>query len=97
MKKFDLFLKFLYKKQKIPRKSPMKFCEVYKDDAVKVRIVQQWFVRFRSRNFDAPRSGRSIVEKFYEIMEYIDQHCLIKYHGIVINIHCQMGLNHLNI
>ena len=93
-------LKFLYKKGKNATQATNEICEVYGDDAVSVRVAQQWFARFRSGNFDvkdAPRSGRPIVEKVDEIMEKIDQDRHISCHDIAkaLNIHHQTVLNHL--
>ncbi|XP_049307894.1 histone-lysine N-methyltransferase SETMAR-like isoform X2 [Bactrocera dorsalis] len=93
-------LKFLFKDGKNATQATNAICEVYGDDAVSVRVAQQWFARFRSGNFvvrDAPRSGRPIVEKVDEIMEKIELDRHISSHDIAkeLNIHHQTVLNHL--
>jgi len=63
-------------------------------------VVQSWFKRFQSRNFDvegAPRSGRLITGKVDEIMEKIEQDPHISSHDIdkELNIDYKTVLNHL--
>jgi len=59
-------LKILLQKGKNATQTAKKICDVYKHDAVSVRVAQIWFKRFQSGNFDvkvAPCSdplGKSI-------------------------------------
>jgi len=64
---------FYYKKGKNAAQTCRKICEVYGADAVSERRTQEWFVRFRSGNFDVmikdrPRSGWPVTEKINEIL-----------------------------
>jgi len=68
-------LKFYYKKREECTQAK-KIYDVNRHDAVSVRVVQSWFKRFQSRNFDvedAPRSGQLITGKVTEIMEKVEQ------------------------
>ena len=67
---------FYYKKGKNAAQTCRKICEVYGADAVSERRTQEWFVRFRSENFDVKdrlRSGRPVTEKVDEIVQLIEQ------------------------
>lgn len=67
---------FYYKKGKNAAQTCRQICEVYGADAVSERRTQEWFVRFRSGNFDVkdrPRSGRPVTEKVDEILQLVKQ------------------------
>jgi len=67
-KKFDTFWNFIIKKKNATQ-AAKKICYVYRHDAISVHVVQNWFKRFQSGNFDgkdAPRSDRSIAGKVDE-------------------------------
>jgi len=61
---------FNYKKGKNAAKTCRKFYEIYGENAVSERRIQEWFARFRSGNLDvkdAPLSGRPVTGKVKEI------------------------------
>ncbi|KAG5305572.1 SETMR methyltransferase, partial [Acromyrmex insinuator] len=63
---------FYYKKDKNAAQTCRQICEVCGADAVSEHRTQEWFVRFRSGNFDVkdrPRSGRPVTEKVDEILQ----------------------------
>jgi len=67
---------FYYKKGKNAAQTCRKICEVYGADAVSERRTQEWFVRFRSGNFDVKdrlRSDRPVTEKIDEILQLTEQ------------------------
>ena len=69
-------LKFYYKKGKNATQVAKKICDVYGPSAVSVRVVQIWFKRFQSGNYDvkdARRSGRPITDKMDAIFEKVEQ------------------------
>jgi len=75
----------------------LKIFDVYRHDAVSIRVAQSWFKRFQSRNFyvkDASCSDRSITGKAMEKVKQ-DQH--IGSHDInkELNIDHKIVLNHL--
>ena len=57
-------------------------CDVYRHDAVLVRVAQSWFKHFWSENFDvkdAPRSGRLIIAKVEKKQDWhISSHDIAK-------------------
>ena len=62
---------FYFRKGKNAAQSERKLCGVYGDEYLIERQCQNWFARFRSRNFDVkdePRRSRPIVEKVDEIL-----------------------------
>ncbi|EGI59160.1 Histone-lysine N-methyltransferase SETMAR [Acromyrmex echinatior] len=67
---------FYYKKGKNAAQTCRQICEVYSADAVSECRTQEWFVRFRSGNFDVKdrsRSGRPFIEKVDEILQLVKQ------------------------
>jgi len=79
-KKFETFL-FYYKKGKNATQVTKKIYDVYRYNAISVRVEQNWFKRFQSiGNFDVkdtPLSGQPIIGKIDEIMKKVteqDQH-----------------------
>ena len=59
--KIRYILKFCYKKCKNAKNAANKICEVYRPNAVSIKVEQMWFKRFKSANFsvkDEVRSGR---------------------------------------
>jgi len=68
---------FYYKKAKNAAQTCRKICEIYSANAVSERRTQEWFVRFRSGNFDVkgrPRSDRPVwTEKVDEILQLVEQ------------------------
>jgi len=67
---------FCDKKGKNAAQTCRKICEVYGADAVSERRTQEWFVRFRSGNFDVKDrslSGRLVTEKIDEILQLVEQ------------------------
>ncbi|KAG5309403.1 SETMR methyltransferase, partial [Acromyrmex insinuator] len=70
------YVMLFYKKGKNAAQTCRQICEVYGADAVSERRTQEWFVRFRSGNFnvkDRPRSGRPVTEKVDEILQLVKQ------------------------
>ncbi|EZA47187.1 Histone-lysine N-methyltransferase SETMAR [Ooceraea biroi] len=54
---------YYFRKEKNAVQAHTKLCDVYGEDALKLRQCQNWFTKFRSGDFnvkDAPRSGRPI-------------------------------------
>lgn len=95
-----VILKFYFHKGKNASQAREKICEVYGDDALKTRIAQKWFARFRSGNFDvkdAPRSGRPITARVDEILEKIGQnpHATTREIAAELNIDHKTVLYHL--
>jgi len=78
-KEIRYILKFYYKKGKHAIQATKKICDVYGHGTVSVRMVQSWFKRFQSGNFDVKntlRSGRptgKVIGKVDEIMEKVKQ------------------------
>jgi len=69
--KIRYVMPFTTKKGKNAAQTCRKICEVYGADAISELRTQEWFVRFRSGNFDVkdlPRSGRPVTEKVDEIL-----------------------------
>ncbi|KAG5316751.1 SETMR methyltransferase, partial [Acromyrmex insinuator] len=76
---------FYYKKGKNAAQTCRQICEVYGVDAVSECRMQEWFVRFRSGNFDVkdrPRSGRPVTEKVDEILQLIKQDRRVSYQEV---------------
>ena len=85
---------FYYKKGKNAAKTCRKICEVYGENAVSERRIQEWFTRFRSGNLDvkdAHRSGRPVTEKVDEMKFYTDGIMKLpeKWQKIIYNINTQ--------
>ncbi|XP_011052820.1 PREDICTED: histone-lysine N-methyltransferase SETMAR-like, partial [Acromyrmex echinatior] len=71
-------------------------CEVYDADAISERRTQEWFVRFRSGNFDVkdrPRSGRPVIEKVDEILQLVKQ----DWHVSCQEIANALRINHMTV
>ncbi|KAL6420742.1 hypothetical protein ACFW04_013863 [Cataglyphis niger] len=72
---FDISCFFILKKAKTRRKTCKKICVVYGKDAVKERVCQKWFARFRSGDFsvqNATIGSRSIEIDSNKIKVLID-------------------------
>lgn len=60
---FRHILLLYYQKRKITAQVRQKFCNMYGKDVLTEHQYQNWFAKFRTRNFDlenAPRSGRRL-------------------------------------
>ena len=66
---------FYYKKGKNAAQTCRKICEVYGVDAVNERRTQEWFIRFRSGNFDVKDRPRSTShwKSDDEILQLVEQ------------------------
>ena len=69
-------LQYYYDKDKNASHAANKIFAVYGPDTVSISTAQRWFQRFRTGAEvieDAPRSGRSVVEKCDKIAELIER------------------------
>ncbi|KAJ0176832.1 hypothetical protein K1T71_008011 [Dendrolimus kikuchii] len=90
--------KFIIKREhklysKNARQAAKKICDVYRPNAVSVRVAQIWFKRFQSRNFDikdARRSGRPVTDKIDAIFEKVEQDRHISNYDVA----GELGLDH---
>ncbi|EZA57113.1 Histone-lysine N-methyltransferase SETMAR [Ooceraea biroi] len=72
---FPHILFYYFRKGKNAVQAHKKLRDVYGEDALKLRQCQNWFTKFRSRDFnvkDAPRSGRPIEIDDDKIKALID-------------------------
>lgn len=93
-------LKFYFLKGKNATQAVKKICGVYGAKTVSERTAREWFGRFRGGNFDvtdAPRSGRPIVDKDFEIQKIIEKDRHISSYDIAesLGICQQTVLKHL--
>jgi len=98
--KIRYILKFYYKKGKNAVQAAKKICDIYGHEVVSVRVVQNWFKRFQSGNFDvkdAPCSGRPITGKVGEIMKKVEQETgtSASSHDIGKKLNIEIVLNYL--
>ncbi|GBP64534.1 Histone-lysine N-methyltransferase SETMAR [Eumeta japonica] len=69
-------LRIYYKKGKNATQAAKKNYDVYRPNAVLVRVVQKWFKRFKSSIFDVKdelRSGQPVTGQAYAILKKVKQ------------------------
>ena len=77
-----------------------KICTVYGPDALKERLVQKWFTRFRAGNFDlkdAERSGRpsTVDDDIIKSVMDSDRHLTLREIAEITNVSHQIVAGHL--
>ncbi|EZA52546.1 Histone-lysine N-methyltransferase SETMAR [Ooceraea biroi] len=97
---FPHILFYYFRKGKNAVQARKKLSDVYGEDALKLRQYQNWFTKFRSRDFnvkDAPRSGRPIEIDGDEIKALIDSNRRLTTREIAENLNISKSSveNHL--